>query len=179
VVGGLIRFITLMGVIMIATILLVGHVQPQEIATMGGSGWRVTDAVEYTMEQRDILLFGHLESVQKCVGIVRPLGTLRLFSVGVIVFKGRDDRWHNASGYWMSGERTTLGEQRIYFVRGTLPAYTEELLRHELIHYLTQLAHPDVDEIINRCENPARYNAGQMLDNMILEMIGNPSPELQ
>jgi len=144
---------------------------PDNLATVGGPGWRVTDATLLTTPQRDALLRVLHAEVETCIGVTRELGSLELYSVSSILYYSANLRmWNLGYGMWQSEERTG-GNERIYYMRDRADSDEERnTLRHELIHFVSGLVHPEVDMLIDLCAPVEPPDFGDVLDQMFEEM---------
>lgn len=116
--------------------------------TIGGPSWRVFDANLITSPEALDALQREYADVEECVGATRPFPAT-IYSVSGIMYK-KGNGWRQAAGLWLSREKGG-GRTRVY-VRTTMPGQQVRMTaRHEFVHYILQLPHPDADPMIALC----------------------------
>ena len=81
---------------------------------------------------------------EKCSGSIRPFESVKIFLVTEIHVKDKDGKWNDIwSGTWRN--------DRVYIKRGMSDYWTVWMLKHEFVHHVKQLSHPEVDETMKAC----------------------------
>lgn len=117
--------------------------------TIGGDGWRVMGAE--LVDNRDVLTGLTLvqADVAACLGMDDPGEPIAKFFVTEAIW------FHAGGGRWEPARGMAVTEDRIIYVvrpRSAASAMRAAMtLRHEVVHVLTGLPHPDADAAIAKC----------------------------
>lgn len=95
-----------------------------------------------------------LVELEECSGANRPTDApLLVVNARIIVVQlpmlGLD-MIDTAAGVWLAPEANTTGKHVVAVVRD-FPGDADALLKHELLHYVTQLSHPEIDPMLTQC----------------------------
>lgn len=114
---------------------------------LGGPTYRVFDVDEIDSVDEAIALRDLYHIAEKCTGATRDYAPVRVFSVSKIEIR-QDREWFDSYvGVW------AIGTGWVYVRRGRGPRNTARTIVHEMAHYITELSHPEIDEIIVTCNN--------------------------
>ena len=118
--------------------------EPTIAAHLGGPGWRVFDAeLVDSAEATPTLLKLHTDAAT-CSGSLRPYNEAEVYLTSKIMVKSNLEWTAKISGL-------TVGH-RIYVRRDLTPIYVRNwVIKHEFVHFNTDLSHPVVDKIMEIC----------------------------
>lgn len=95
-----------------------------------------------------------IQELEECAGTERPTdAALMLVEARVIVVTIATfglDPLDTVAGLWLAPDYNTSGMHLVVVIRD-FPGDLNRLLKHELLHYVTQLPHPDVNPVMAQC----------------------------
>ena len=118
---------------------------PIRVPHLGGPLYRVFDVDEIDSIDALSSIESIYRSAEECTGIQRDFTVVRVFFVSKIMVRTKDG-WSDA----FVGMRT-WNKPWIYILRGRNLDQIVWTLKHEFVHYLTDLGHPESDVMLEAC----------------------------
>ena len=121
------------------------NVEPKAVPHLGGPLYRVFDVDE--IDSIDALYAVELiyRAAEQCTGIERDFAPVRVFFVSKIMIQ-RNGVWLDSYAGMRTWERPWIFVQRSLGINQI--AWT---MKHEFIHYITDLGHPESDDVLRAC----------------------------
>ncbi len=112
---------------------------------LGGPGYRVYDVNEIDSIDDAPVLWALYQMAEECTGVTRSYDPVRVFSASRIAVKDEGGWASHYVGLW------GIGTGWIYIRRGRSAEQTAGTIVHEFAHYIMQLGHDEINDIIAAC----------------------------